>query len=57
MPIITINMNSVVDPGGPEIICRLESGPIINFGSGFQSGSRLTSVLTNKYKSVKMYRF
>ncbi len=43
------------DPAGSEIICKLESGSVINsgsdsgsgfgtgFGSGFESGSKLSS--------------
>jgi hypothetical protein len=45
-----------LDPGGSEIICNLGSGSgyVINSGSGF--GSKLSSVPTNKFKAVKMYR-
>jgi hypothetical protein len=31
------------DPAGSEIICKLGSGPVINSGSGFESGSKLSS--------------
>jgi hypothetical protein len=37
---------------GPEIICKLGSGSVIKFGSGFRI--QVSSVF-NKYKVVEMY--
>jgi hypothetical protein len=38
--------SSVVHPdlAGSKIICKLGSGSVINFGSGFESGSKLSFV-------------
>ncbi len=48
------------DPAGLDFFCKQGSGSIINSGSdsgsGFKPGSKLSSVSTNKYKAVKMYR-
>jgi hypothetical protein len=46
--LVPLNFESVVhlDPAGSEIICKLGSGSVIDsgFGSGFESGSKLSSV-------------
>jgi hypothetical protein len=42
------------DPAGSEIICNLGSGSVINSGSGFGSGSKLSSVSIQSCTNVQI---